>query len=152
TVTTQVWGGTAYRDVTAWTFTHTFPATGDGTSPSLWLERISHAGKVGGTASVPDIDFDGQQRVNRVDALEGIAPMVKWRVSAVKTETGGTLNVTYSEADCVRSTLPAPESNTRRCFPMHWMPEGAVDPILDWFHRYVVTQVVAVDNTGGGPF
>ncbi|MFU8851486.1 RHS repeat-associated core domain-containing protein [Micromonospora sp. SL1-18] len=151
-VSTQVWGGSAYRDVDQWTFTHTFPAPGDGTSASLWLERISHTGKVGGSASTPDVKFDGQQRVNRVDALEGIAPMVKWRVSAIQTETGGTLNITYSEPDCTRAALPAPESNTRRCFPMYWVPEGAINPLLDWFHRYVVTQVVAVDNTGGGPF
>ncbi len=149
-VTTQVWGGTAYRDVDAWTLTHTFPPATDGSGRGLWLEEITHTGKVGGTVSLPAVNFDGVQRPNRVDADEGIDPMTKWRVGLIRTESGGSLVINYSQPSCQRSTTPAPESNTRLCYPQYWMPEGAIDPVLDWFHKYVVDQIVAKDNTGGG--
>ncbi|MBY8850626.1 hypothetical protein K7G98_20345, partial [Saccharothrix sp. MB29] len=48
--------------------------------------------------------------------------------------------------------IPAPEGNTRRCFPMWWKPySGYDDPILDWFHKYAVAEVVEQDLTGGSP-
>src|SRR5439155_11560931 len=81
-----------------------------------------------------------------------LPPLTKWRVAAVHTETGGTLSVSYSGTDCAAGATPAPEDNGRRCFPQTWTPPDAAEPVPDWFHKYVVTQVVAVDNTGGAPF
>ncbi|SDJ02803.1 polymorphic toxin-type HINT domain-containing protein [Nonomuraea jiangxiensis] len=150
-VTTQVLSGTSYTDVDSWTLTHTFPATGDGMSAALWLEKLQHTGHVGGTASTPAIDFDGVEMPNRVDGLEGIAPMTKWRIGAVNNETGGRLMVNYSQPECTRSSLPQAHANGRRCFPTYWAPEGATDPYLDWFHKYVAVQVLEDDVTGGSP-
>ncbi|MGW0434800.1 RHS repeat-associated core domain-containing protein [Micromonospora sp. NPDC003197] len=149
-VTTQVQQGTGYQDVESWTLTHTFPATGDGTSPALWLSRISHAGHVGGTATLPDVQLSGVQLSNRVDATEGRAPLKKWRVSAVTDEIGGQLSVSYSEPECVAGQTPTPDSNGKRCFPQFWSPDDG-EPVLDWFHKYVVTQVAEIDATGGAP-
>ncbi|HTM84194.1 MAG TPA: RHS repeat-associated core domain-containing protein, partial [Mycobacterium sp.] len=106
------------------------------------------------TMTQPAVTFTGIQMENRVDAAEGLAPMYKYRISSVMSETGGTLSVSYSPKECSRATnMPAsPESNTKRCFPQYWLPEGALNPIQDWFHKYVTTQVVAIDNTGGAPF
>ncbi|MEV4476298.1 polymorphic toxin-type HINT domain-containing protein [Nonomuraea sp. NPDC049504] len=148
-VTTQVLDGGAYKDVDSWTLTHTFPKPGDGMSAALWLAKIQHTGHVGGTQSMPAVDFDGVEMPNRVDGREGIAPMMKWRVLSVNNESGGRLTVNYSKPECARGATPQPHANTKRCFPTHWAPEGASDPYLDWFHKYVAVQVLESDLTGG---
>ncbi|GII65213.1 hypothetical protein Skr01_52980 [Sphaerisporangium krabiense] len=150
-VTTQVLSGSAYTDVDTWTLDQQLRAPGDGTAPALWLAGIQHTGKVGGTASLPPVKFAGVQRPNRVDALEGRPPLTKWRVSAIDNETGGALSITYSDEDCAAGHTPEPDSNTRRCYPQYWTPEGATTPKHDWFHKYVVTQVQQIDRTGGAP-
>ncbi|MEU6713640.1 RHS repeat-associated core domain-containing protein [Nonomuraea sp. NPDC046802] len=150
-VTTQVLSGTTYRDVDTWTLDQKLRGPGDGTDPGLWLAAIQHKGKVGGEASLPPVKFAGVQRPNRVDALEGRPPLTKWRVSAIDNETGGAISVTYSDEDCKAGDTPDPDSNTRRCYPQYWSPEGATKPERDWFHKYVVTQVQQIDRTGGAP-
>jgi RHS repeat-associated protein len=145
-VATRVWtgSGTTYREAEAWTFTHSFPNPGDGTRAGLWLDRISHTG---GTATIPDISFVGTQLPNRVDATDLSPAMNWWRIAHINTESGGRIAVSYSAQDCVRgSRMPsAPESNTLRCYPVRWQPEGNQNPITDYFHRYVVTQVTETD-------
>ncbi|MCQ9136304.1 polymorphic toxin-type HINT domain-containing protein, partial [Streptomyces hilarionis] len=37
----------------------------------------------------------------------------------------------------------------KRCYPVKWAPPGYVDPITDWFHKYVVSAVIETDRTGG---
>ncbi|GAA0838380.1 hypothetical protein ACFQVD_08700 [Streptosporangium amethystogenes subsp. fukuiense] len=150
-VTTQVLSGGTYKDVDTWTLDQQLRAPGDGTAAALWLAGIRHTGKVGGTASLPPVRFAGVQRPNRVDALEGRPPLTKWRVSAIDNETGGALSITYSGEDCTAGSTPGLDSNTRRCYPQYWAPEGATSPKLDWFHKYVVTQVQQIDRTGGAP-
>ncbi|WP_433365244.1 polymorphic toxin-type HINT domain-containing protein [Streptosporangium sp. CA-115845] len=150
-VTTQVLKGTTYGDVDSWTLTQTFPTPSDNMSAALWLEKIQHTGHVGGSASTPAVDFDGVDMPNRVDGLEGIAPMMKWRIRSVNNETGGRLTVNYAEPECRRGALPEPHANGKRCFPTYWAPEGATDPYLDWFHKYPAVQVLESDLTGGSP-
>jgi RHS repeat-associated protein len=149
-VTTQVWRGSAHADVDSWVLTQSFPPPGDGGSPALWLSKITHSGKVGGTLTLPAVSFGGTQLENRVDALEGIAPVTKWRVRTITSETGGGITVNYAPTECTRTALPAPDSNTKRCFPAYWTPPGQTEPQRDWFHKYVVAQVLQVDSTGGG--
>jgi RHS repeat-associated protein len=156
-VTTQVvnadparCSGQPYCAVDSWTLTHSFPATGDGLSPSLWLESIQQAGHVGGTLTLPKVTFTGTQLPNRVDAKEGRAPLVKWRVQTVGNGAGGELRVNYAAADCRPGDVPAADRNTRRCFPQRWAPEGESE-VTDWFHRYVVRQTLEVDRVGGSP-
>jgi RHS repeat-associated protein len=43
------------------------------------------------------------------------------------------------------------ENNTLLCFPVRWTPPGATSPIIDFFHKYVVTEVRDGDLTGGAP-
>ncbi|GIH22787.1 hypothetical protein Aph01nite_10970 [Acrocarpospora phusangensis] len=148
-VTTEVLKAGAYVNVDSWTLTHTFPAAGDRMSPALWLDKIQQTGLVGGSESTPPVDLDGVEKPNRVDALEGIAPMMKWRVNAVENGTGGRLMVNYAEPSCARSALPSPSGNGKLCFPSYWAPEGSANPLLDWFHKYVVRQVLEADLMGG---
>ncbi|MEV0132536.1 RHS repeat-associated core domain-containing protein [Dactylosporangium sp. NPDC050688] len=146
-VQTQVWGGSAYRPVETWTLTHSFPDPGDGTRAGLFLDRISHTGSVGTTTTVPDVTFGGVQLANRVDSIDGSAPMNWWRLATVTTESGGVIGVTYKPQECVAgSRMPsAPESNTLRCFPVRWTPEGATSPKTEYFHKYVVDTVTETD-------
>jgi len=149
TVTTQVWvSGTTWRDVNVWKLGYQFRDPGDGTSPALWLASITRTGKVGGSLTLPSVTFEGLQMDNRVDALEGIAPLKRWRLTDVYDESGGHVHVNYLPAECTRAALPTPETNTSRCFPAYWTPEGSSSPQLDWFHKYVVSQVLEDDVSG----
>ncbi|MFI2429793.1 RHS repeat-associated core domain-containing protein [Streptomyces sp. NPDC018955] len=152
-VTTSVWTGTGttQRDVDTWHLEQNFPDTGDASSPSLWLKSIQNTGKANtSTAAMPPVVFGGIQMPNHV---EGSGPdtlrYIKWRVRTIKSETGSTLTVNYSDPDCIwGSSMPAAvDKNTRRCFPVKWSQSGAT-PTTDWFHKYVVTSVFQDDPYG----
>ena len=148
-VTTKVLvSGSTYKDVDGWALTYQFREPGDGTTPGLWLASVTNTGKVGGTATVPSVTFEGTQLENRVDAEEGIPPMYKWRVTDIYNESGGHVRVNYSDKECTRAAAPTPDSNTKRCFPQYWVPDGALSPKLDWFHKYVAVQVLEDDQAG----
>jgi RHS repeat-associated protein len=141
------------QNVEQWTLSHSFPDPGDGTRAGLWLRKISHTGLVAPVTSTPDIVFAGVQLANRVDAIDHSPAMNWWRVKTITTETGGKIDVSYSEPDCAAGTrLPdvnALQDNTLRCYPVKWTPQGASAPVVDFFHKYVVTDVVEADMTGG---
>lgn len=152
TVTTQVLNGGAYQNVDRWALTHTFPDPGDGTGASLWLDKIGHSGLVGGTVTLPDVQFYGTQMPNRVDTIGDYGPpMIRYRLTGITSETGGTISVNYTPADCTTTNLPtSADANTRRCMPVVWDPEGGIGPITEYFHKYLVDSVVANPGTGGG--
>lgn len=111
----------------------------------LWLESTQHIGHVGGTATSPEATFVGTASENRVDGLSnGLAPMLKYRVTSVYTETGGHLDASYSDTECVRGSPPQPHANDKRCYPARGPPEGGAE-LTDWFPKYAVTQVAAID-------
>ncbi|WP_234343171.1 RHS repeat-associated core domain-containing protein [Streptomyces fulvoviolaceus] len=154
-ITTSVWTGTGttQRDVDTWHLDQSFPDTGDASSASLWLKSIQNTGKANTTtAAMPSIVFGGIQLSNHV---EGSGPdtlrYIKWRVRTIKSETGSTITVNYSDPDCIWGTsMPANiDKNTRRCYPVKWSQSGAT-PITDWFHKYVVTSVFQDDPYGHG--
>ncbi|TMR21761.1 RHS repeat-associated core domain-containing protein [Nonomuraea turkmeniaca] len=150
-VTTQINNGSGqYNPVDSWSLTHQFPATGDGLSPSLWLASVQQTGHVGGTITLPKVTFVGVQLPNRVDANEGRAPLVKWRVQAINNESGGELRVNYAPADCKPGDVPVADKNNRLCFPQRWSPP-AESEVTDWFHKYVVAQTIEVDRVAGSP-
>lgn len=142
---------TTLQPVDTWTLAQSFPATGDVSTPSMWLDTVQRTAKAGALADItmPETTFAGEMMANRVDAAEGRPPLYKKRLTQVTNETGGQTLVTYSPAQCTPTTLPTADSNTKRCYPSWWTPDGAVDPVKDWFHKYVVTQVVEDDTTAG---
>ncbi|MFE5241560.1 MULTISPECIES: polymorphic toxin-type HINT domain-containing protein [unclassified Streptomyces] len=150
-ITTQMRkSATEYQDVDAWTFTHLFTDNGDD-SKTLWLSKIDHEGRVGTAAKLPTLELYGEQLVNRVDAIgDNIAPFHRFRLAAVLSETGAQLDVNYAATDCTKASLPKPGESTKRCYPVKWAPPGTVEPITDWFHKYVVAEIVETDRTGGG--
>nr|WP_184286692.1 RHS repeat-associated core domain-containing protein [Nocardiopsis algeriensis] len=144
-VTTQIRQGNEYTKVDSWKLEHSFPESGDGTGPTLWLDSVEHTGHVGGTETLPKVSFAGTQMPNRVDSpTDNIAPMLRWRITSIYTETGGQLDITYSEPECEPGKTPKPHSNTKLCYPVKWTPEGGVE-LTDWFHKYVVTEVNELD-------
>ncbi|WP_436495337.1 RHS repeat-associated core domain-containing protein [Actinokineospora sp. HUAS TT18] len=149
-VTRSLNNGT-HRDVDSWTLRQEFPPTGDGLPRSLWLSGVTRTGHVGGTAATPEIQFYGLAMDNRVDAIDGLLPITRYRVTRVLGEAGALTEVSYAPQDCDRATrMPAnPESNTYRCYPTYWTPPGEANPILDWFHKYVVTHITEDARTGG---
>ncbi|MFI5792545.1 RHS repeat domain-containing protein [Streptomyces sp. NPDC051677] len=141
---------TTYSDVDAWSFTHLFTDNGDD-SKTLWLSKIDHEGRAGTAVKLPSVELFGEQLANRVDAVgDNIAPFHRFRLSMVLSETGAQLDVTYAPVDCAKASLPKPGESTKRCYPVKWAPPGYVDPITDWFHKYVVSAVIETDRTGGG--
>jgi YD repeat-containing protein len=94
--------------------------------------------------------FDGVATPNRVDGIEGLPGLNKFRLSTVRNESGGDVQINYAPTDCVRTALPAQHTNAQRCFPSWWAPPGE-GPQLDWFHKYVVRQVLARDLIAGAP-
>jgi len=148
-VTTRVAGA----DIDSWAFDQSFPNPGDGTRAGLWLKGIAYTGKHGGSAAYPSVTFAGIQMNNRVDSAGGdwALAMNWWRVADIKNETGGRTSVTYSPRDCVAgSRVPtALDNNSLRCYPVLWTPSGKTADITDYYHKYVVTDVVQYDNAGG---
>nr|WP_261365444.1 RHS repeat-associated core domain-containing protein [Streptomyces sp. 604F] len=156
-VTTSALSEGTYQPVDTWKLAHSFPATGDGTDPALWLASLTRTGHAGGKdISLPAVTFRAKQLPNRVEgAVDEVPPYNRYRVQAIDTESGSTIGVTYSEADCKPGSLPTPSTNTKRCYPVIWSPPESpgvdYEPYQDWFHSYVVTQMLESDNTGGAP-
>src|SRR6185503_12388859 len=123
-ITTQVWSGTAYRDVERWTFNHTFKDPGDGNPKLLWLSGVTNSGLAvtGQTTTMPELTFGGVQLNNRVDRAPTKAPIIRFRLSSIANEAGGVISINYSPPECaIGGTMPASsDSNTRRCFPIRW--------------------------------
>ncbi|MDW5328921.1 RHS repeat-associated core domain-containing protein [Plantactinospora sp. KLBMP9567] len=140
-------------DVDSWTLTQTFPPNGDASRDGMWLESIVHAGHVGGTVTLPEINFDWVQRPNRVDALGDTKPPMYWmRLGTIWTESGGKISAIYSDPQCAKGgPMPAsPQTNTLRCFPVLSEDTFTRKTETEYFHKYVVTGVLESDWTGGG--
>jgi RHS repeat-associated protein len=144
-------GGT-YAEVERWNLSHKFPDPGDGTSASLWLSSVTHAA-AGGASPLPPVTFGPVQMANRVDGIDDTRgsvapPLIKYRIASIGTESGGQIDVDYTDQDCSPTSLPAAqENNTRRCFPVYWSVPFADEPSLNWFHKYAVASVSQVDLT-----
>ncbi|WP_304453414.1 RHS repeat-associated core domain-containing protein [Nocardiopsis sp. YSL2] len=151
-IRTQYSTGDGYETVDSWKLDHLFTDNGDG-SRTLWLSEITRTGHDGDeTESLPPVQLDGIQLPNRVDGPDdNIQPLVRFRLAAVYTETGGQIDVNYSGGDCDPGDLPEEGEQTGRCYPVKWSPPGEEEPITDWFHKYVVEEVIESDRTGGSP-
>ncbi|MFI9561596.1 RHS repeat-associated core domain-containing protein [Nonomuraea endophytica] len=137
----------SYRGVDSWSLDHLWgEADAD---KALLLKQIQHTGMATGTPiSLPPVTFNHVQLANRVDKDgDDTPPFIKYRLGAIYDESGGQVDINYSKPDCTPTDLPAASTNTRRCFPVFWEHAGSVDPVRDWFHKYVVEQVVVADRT-----
>ena len=149
-----------YKQVDSYALTQTEPATGDGTAPTLWLASIGRTGQdtsAGGSSAsipLPTVKFSGTDLQNRVDTTN-FPGLYRYRITSVTTEMGAVIGVTYETPDtCTAAyvqaeTASAAASNTKSCYPVWWTPAGYTAPVLDWFEKYAVQQVLTSDQTGG---
>jgi RHS repeat-associated protein len=151
-VTTEIRTATDWSPVDTWNLTQIFTDNGDG-SRSLWLRNIGHEGRAGGSEKLPTVDLAGIQLPNRiVKANDNIGGLIRFRLATVWTDAGAQLDVTYAAADCSAGNLPKEGGSTRRCFPVKWHPNTSdKEPVTDWFHKYVVSDVVETDLIGRAP-
>lgn len=154
-ITAQRSGGTtAWSDVDRLTLSHAFPEPSDGTTASLWLDKVQHTGlSGGGSQSLPAVEFTGTEFVNRADANPGagVPFQRKLRITRILDELGRQVDVTYQQPD---GCNPIPEgnydTNTRNCFPA-WRVNGDDDAGFGVWHKYLTTKVRVRDTVGGSP-
>jgi RHS repeat-associated protein len=145
-VTTWVWNSASYSDVTSYDMTYTFPATGDTTSPSLWLQQVTSTGVASGAAAaLPPLVFGGTPLQNRVITNATTPAMNKYRLWYINTELGGRIYATYGMPHDCGTTIPAWNTNATDCFPA-WEGTG-----FTAFRKYLVTKTVTHDGVGGQP-
>lgn len=150
-----------YENVDSYALTPQEPPTGDGTSPTLWLQQITRTGDDtsadGSSSPAPPltVSFSGTDKQNRVDTTN-FPGLYRYRLTTITNEMGGTIGITYGTPDtCTASyvesmtTNAQAASNTKSCFPVWWTPADYNTPVLDWFEKYAVTQVLQDDTTGG---
>lgn len=126
---------------------------GDSSDQSLWLDELQRVGTYGTDITLPAIKFGHQMLQNRVDGTaDNILPLGKPRLSTIVSETGQQTTVAYLPAECTAGmTKPAEDSNTKRCYPIHWAPNGGSVPQLDWFQKYPVSDIRLGSAYGGAP-
>ncbi|MEV1112188.1 RHS repeat-associated core domain-containing protein [Micromonospora sp. NPDC049751] len=145
-----------YEKVDSYALSHSMPATGDGTSPTLWLSDIARTGHDtsagGSTAAItlPSVSFTGIKLPNRVDITGGLPSFYRQRIATITTETGSVISPSYElPVPCTAPVSTDPAVNTKSCYPVYWTPNGYVNPFKDWFNKYAVTRVTSTDPTGG---
>ncbi|WP_432247283.1 polymorphic toxin-type HINT domain-containing protein [Streptomyces sanyensis] len=154
--------GSARATVDVYQLKQSFPTMTTGANTALWLESIQRTGYGrGGVAggkyeSLPPVKFEASLAYmpNRVlrgadDPRPGFA---RQRIGRVVNEYGGESVITYSKPSgaCANGEgLPAQTSNKGLCYPVAWHPDPSVDDEVDWFHKYVVTQVEELPAVSG---
>ncbi|MBW6433339.1 hypothetical protein KZ829_06220 [Actinoplanes hulinensis] len=151
-ITTQLRSGAStFNPVESWTLDQEFKSPKGAKSASLWLKSITHAGHVGGSITDPPVVFSGVELPNRVKVAPGVPIYSRHRINNIRTESGADIFVNYSEPDCDTYDLPTASNNSRLCYPVYWAPDGYSEPTLDWYRKYVVTEVTQNDRTADQP-
>jgi RHS repeat-associated protein len=151
----------AWEHVDTYALTQTEPATGDGTSPTLWLSAITRTGddtSAGPSTSpigLPSVSFGGIDLQDRVNTTN-FPGLYRYRIDKITGELGSVTQVTYGTPDACTdayvdgmTTNAEAASNADSCYPVWWTPQGYSAPVLDWFEKYAVTEVTTSDATGG---
>ncbi len=146
-VITKVRRGAELADVDSWTLKHEMPDPGDGERAALWLRSITHTGHAGTTpVTLPEVTFEGVRKPNRASTDSGNAALIRFRMNAIVSESGGVTSIKYRDPDCVGTNLPTkPENNTQLCYPARWAAIGGTER-TDYFHKYVVESVSSHDQ------
>lgn len=158
-ITTSYWDGDSYEDVDNYALSQSFHNLGDN---QLVLDGITRTGMSSSpTITSPPVTFAYDQRENHVEGVHNMPSMLHQRLVTIHTETGQIISVHYADEPgqegrakpkCTQATLPAnPANNTTSCIPVKWTPLGHEEPILDYFHKYVVTQIDLTDKNRTAP-
>ncbi|WP_161972362.1 colicin D domain-containing protein [Glaciihabitans arcticus] len=166
-ISTSTYGDSAYQPVDSWTIQQEFVGQGDSggiaqaTGVMLKTKAIIQTGHAGTATltddlSLPANEFSYTFLPNRVDSgTDGQPPLVRPRVTSIRTESGGSVNVNY-KTDCTATDNPKtnevlPQNNDRLCYPVRYYPNDNEIPVTDYFHKYVVDTTVesGAPPTGG---
>lgn len=154
-IATSALVGGALAPVTSWVLGQEWKDQ-QGPSAAVWLASITQTGTAAaGTGNpaitLPDVTFTGTSMDNRVDTVGDNAPaLARWRITGISNGLGGSTAVSYLPAECTPNNKPtAPESNTKRCFPVQYTPPGATEPTIHYFHKYVTASVVSNPGSTG---
>ncbi|MFD5574017.1 sugar-binding protein, partial [Streptomyces cadmiisoli] len=155
-------GSTSRSTVDVYQLKQSFPTMSTGNNTALWLESIQRTGygpggvENGKYKTLNPVTFQASPYYmpNRVlrgtnDQRPGFA---RQRIGRVVNEYGGESVITYSKPTgaCANGqSLPAQTDNTLLCYPVAWHPDLSVDDEIDWFHKYVVTQVEELPAVSG---
>lgn len=154
-IQTEALTSSGYQNMDGYALQYAFPATGDTSSPALWLESIQHTGEDASSSSgyvtMPPTTFTGSALSNRVILTDGFDPLTRQRLTKITTETGEIVTVAYSGPGCANGPPASSAGDTMLCYSEFWTPSGATSPMQDWFNKYVVTSVTEQDTTGGSP-
>ncbi|MEV6446102.1 RHS repeat-associated core domain-containing protein [Amycolatopsis sp. NPDC051716] len=161
-ITTQVSdGGAGWKPVREWALAQSFPPTTDGNKTALWLDSITETGRisspntVGSAITLPATTFHAKSMANRVNANIQYTALTRNRIDAITTPQGGLTTVNYADPECKPGgPMPDPanlKNNTLSCYPVYWSPPGATDPVLDYFNKFRVTDVIEDANTTQQP-
>lgn len=150
------------RLVDVYSLSHTLPDPDDSgpDQPDLWLLRVDHTGygpSVSDTMPGFLLYSGGEALRNRVVESSGQRAFRKYRVSGIRTELGGRIDVTYGHAvdgevsrACTADYVESITRNqsTKECFAQRYAPPGGLPRWL-YFHKYVVTRVALSDMALG---
>ncbi|WP_181043571.1 RHS repeat-associated core domain-containing protein [Actinokineospora auranticolor] len=148
-ITTRIDKGAGPVPVDRYEPTFDYPTVGD---RSLQLRGITHTAYGSGTQiTAPPISFAGQLMPNRVQGYNNMPTLAHWRLTNINTDAGSAVVVTY-RTGCTATDVPSdPANNTKLCYPVYWTPEGVQNPVLDYFHKYVVESVRVDDRNELSP-
>jgi len=149
-VTTQYWNGTKYVPVDQYALNQGFSTQGDS---ELILNSVTRTGysASGSSLALPPVQLSYQLMDNRIPGVNSLPSMAHWRLTQIEEETGELISVTYSTG-CTAAQIPAdPSANTTLCYPVKWAQPGDQNTTLDYFNKYVVSEVEVQDGTAGDP-
>jgi RHS repeat-associated protein len=160
-IQTVVNEGGADKIIDTYTLAHSFPSPGDSSSPSLWLDGITHTGNDAAAAvSLPQVTFGGEMMPNRVPGSGTYPDYAHQRLTSITTETGEQISVSYttttpSVKPCSQTpgaqVLPSTTNNAMLCYQQYWGAPSQQNPISDWFEKYVVSTVRQIDLVAASP-
>jgi len=167
-LSTSTFDGTNYRPIDSWAMGQTFDGEGVGvplefaSNVALVLRSVTHTGH-GGTATTsdditqPPFVFAYDFLANRITSSTLALPLVRPRVIAIRTDSGAQVSVNYvtecGPGDVPPTTETGQAANTRLCFPVKWFPNRGGEPVVEYFHKYVMDSIVesgSAVSSGGG--
>lgn len=153
-IQTLTYNGSIYKPVDTYALSSSMPDPGDGTSPSLWLNSVTHTGNDGTAVTLPSVSFGPVQLGNRVPGSLTWPDYNHLRIASITDETGGEISLSYAASTpqvpaCSQAAsapvLPTPSTDGMLCYQQYWTPPGAPSPNADWFQKYLVTEVRQTD-------
>lgn len=172
-VDTSVWDGATWSRVASHTLYSTFPLPAGADGRTLWLDGVftRYLGSETGPDPQADdlvtyaITFDGELLNNRVDWTTDAGKLQKRRITGVRNEFGGYVEVNYDRQStpgtaggaCTvngrPNAKPSDSASATWYRDNYWECFRAKGPDGNYgvYHRYLVSSIDLIDTVGGQP-